>query len=54
MSDLVLTDARSAVLDTAHLGDIQGALGTIRQHDFTARRGWGARLRTLAAILGPA
>jgi NRAMP (natural resistance-associated macrophage protein)-like metal ion transporter len=53
MSDLVLTDARSAVLDTAHLGDIQGALGTIRQHDFTARRGWGARLRTLAAILGP-
>ncbi|HYZ24894.1 MAG TPA: divalent metal cation transporter, partial [Rhodopila sp.] len=43
----------SAVLDTAHLGDIQGALGTICQHDLAARGGWAARLRTLAAILGP-
>src|SRR5579872_2032946 len=43
----------SAVLDEAHLGDIQGALGTIRQQDTAARRGWPARLLTLAAIVGP-
>ncbi len=43
----------SAVLDEAHLGDIRGALGTIRQHDVGARRTWGARLLTLAAIVGP-
>src|SRR5579872_6445589 len=43
----------SAVLDEAHLGDIQGALGTIRQQDTAARRGWPARLLTLAAIIGP-
>ena len=45
--------AQSAVLDEAHVGDIRGALGTIRQHDVSARRGWGARLLTLAAIIGP-
>jgi Mn2+/Fe2+ NRAMP family transporter len=45
--------ATSAVLDEAHIGDIRGALGTIRLHDTGARRGWGARLLTLAAILGP-
>ncbi len=43
----------SAVLDQAHLGDIQGALGTIRQHDSDVRRTWKARLITLAAIIGP-
>ena len=43
----------AAVLDPAHLGDIKGALGTIRQGDLVARRGWWARLRTLLAILGP-
>ncbi|HEX2939668.1 MAG TPA: NRAMP family divalent metal transporter [Rhodopila sp.] len=54
MSNRTLTEAtRSAVLDTAHLGDIRGAMGTIRHHDVGARDGWGARLRTLAAILGP-
>ncbi|HQT75863.1 MAG: manganese transporter [Rhodospirillales bacterium 20-64-7] len=54
MSNRTLTEAtRSAVLDTAHLGDIHGAMGTIRHHDVGARNGWGARLRTLAAILGP-
>ena len=31
-----------AVLDEAHVGDIQGAFGTIRQHDTGARRSWGA------------
>ncbi|MGD0313816.1 MAG: Nramp family divalent metal transporter [Acidimicrobiales bacterium] len=43
----------SAVLDEAHLGDIQGAFGTIRQHDLDNRRSWGARILTLLAIMGP-
>src|SRR6202045_618891 len=43
----------SAHLDTAHVGDIRGALGTIDQGDTAPRRGWSARLRTLLAILGP-
>src|SRR5579883_120098 len=54
MSDLVLNNpTASAVLDSAHVGDIQGAFGTIRQGEWRQGRGWGARLRTLAAILGP-
>jgi Mn2+/Fe2+ NRAMP family transporter len=57
-NDTVLT-ARSgttqgpAVLDDAHVGDIRGALGRIKQHDVAPRRGWRARLMTLAAIMGP-
>jgi NRAMP (natural resistance-associated macrophage protein)-like metal ion transporter len=43
----------SAVLDEAHIGDIQGAFGTIRQHDLDSRRSWRARLLTLLAIMGP-
>jgi NRAMP (natural resistance-associated macrophage protein)-like metal ion transporter len=43
----------SAVLDSAHVGDIRGAFGTIRQHDLDARRSWTARLLTLLAIMGP-
>ena len=43
----------TAVLDEAHVGDIRGALGTIRQHDTNKRRTWGAKLLTLAAIVGP-
>src|SRR3984957_5637640 len=42
-----------AHLDTAHVGDIRGALGTIDQGDTAPRSGWSARLRTLLAILGP-
>jgi NRAMP (natural resistance-associated macrophage protein)-like metal ion transporter len=42
-----------AVLDEAHVGDIRGALGTIRRHDHGPRNGWRARLQTLLAILGP-
>ncbi|HXQ90267.1 MAG TPA: NRAMP family divalent metal transporter [Acidimicrobiales bacterium] len=54
MADEALHDENtSAVLDEAHLGDIKGALGTIRQHDEGARRSWGARLLTLLAIIGP-
>ncbi|GFZ96553.1 NRAMP family divalent metal transporter [Dyella caseinilytica] len=45
--------ADSAVLDSAHVGDIRGALGTIAQNDTTQRTTWGARLRTLLAIVGP-
>ncbi len=42
-----------AVLDEAHLGDIRGALGTIRQGDEGARSTLSARLKTLVAIIGP-
>ncbi len=46
-------EAPTAVLDEAHVGDIQGAFGTIRQHDVGARRTVWARLLTLLAIMGP-
>ena len=42
-----------AVLDSAHLGDIRGAFGTIAQHDTAPRTSLWARLRTLLVILGP-
>jgi Mn2+/Fe2+ NRAMP family transporter len=48
-----LKTTRSAVLDEAHVGDIQGALGTIGRHDTGPRAGWRHRLKTLAAIVGP-
>ncbi|RKP44334.1 NRAMP family divalent metal transporter [Trinickia fusca] len=48
-----LAQARTAVLDEAHVGDIQGAFGTIAHHDTAPRGNWMARLRTLLAILGP-
>jgi Mn2+/Fe2+ NRAMP family transporter len=41
-----------AVLDPEHLGDIRGALGTIR-HDDLAPRSGSAVLKTLLAIVGP-
>lgn len=44
---------RSAVLDDAHVGDIKGALGTIRHHDTGPRRGLKRRLLTLFAVMGP-
>jgi NRAMP (natural resistance-associated macrophage protein)-like metal ion transporter len=44
---------QSAVLDEAHLGDIRGALGTIRQDDDTPRTSVAARVKTLVAIVGP-
>jgi NRAMP (natural resistance-associated macrophage protein)-like metal ion transporter len=43
----------SAVLDSAHVGDIRGALGTIRADDNGARSTMSARLKTLLAIVGP-
>src|ERR1035437_3675976 len=45
--------APSAVLDSAHLGDIEGALGTIRIADSGERTSLKRRLLTFAAILGP-
>jgi Mn2+/Fe2+ NRAMP family transporter len=42
-----------AHLDPAHVGHIQGALGTIHQGDTAPRNGWSPRLKTLLAILGP-
>ncbi len=46
-------DFAPAVLDEAHIGDIEGSLGTISMHDHAPRRGWRKRLLTLAAIMGP-
>jgi Mn2+/Fe2+ NRAMP family transporter len=40
------------VLDPAHVGDIEGAFGTIRQHD-EAHRSLRSRLLALLAIIGP-
>jgi Mn2+/Fe2+ NRAMP family transporter len=46
-------NARAAVLDAAHIGDIQGAFGTIRDGDVAPRKTWKRRLTTLLALLGP-
>jgi NRAMP (natural resistance-associated macrophage protein)-like metal ion transporter len=40
------------VLDSAHVGDIQGAFGTIREHEET-HRSWRSRGLALLAIIGP-
>ncbi|MFI9274385.1 NRAMP family divalent metal transporter [Kitasatospora sp. NPDC052896] len=47
------TAPRGAVLDDAHIGDIKGALGTIRLDDDAPRQGLSAKLKTLLAIVGP-
>ncbi len=46
------TDA-TAVLDSAHVGDIHGAFGSISQHDVGARSSLRTRVLTLLAIMGP-
>ncbi len=43
----------STVLDTAHVGDVKGALGTIAYGDVAPRRGLSKKLKTLLAIVGP-
>lgn len=57
MTDLIIAPGaahtRSAVLDDAHVGDIRGALGTIRHGDTAARQGLSAKFKTLLAIVGP-
>ncbi|AEW98685.1 NRAMP family divalent metal transporter [Streptantibioticus cattleyicolor] len=49
----VETPRATAVLDDAHVGDIRGALGTIRLDDTAPRTGLTAKLKTLLAIVGP-
>jgi Mn2+/Fe2+ NRAMP family transporter len=53
LSNSDTSSRRTAHLDEAHVGDINGALGTIRHNDVAPRLGWRARLATLFAILGP-
>jgi hypothetical protein len=42
-----------AALDEEHVGDIEGAFGTIAYGDTGARRSARAKLLTLLAIVGP-
>jgi Mn2+/Fe2+ NRAMP family transporter len=53
VGDLRSIKHRGAVLDDAHIGQINGAMGTILHGDIAPRLGWRARLQTLLAILGP-
>jgi Mn2+/Fe2+ NRAMP family transporter len=53
VSNRSLARENSAVLDDAHVGDIRGALGTIRVGDTATRSTMSARLKTLLAIVGP-
>ena len=46
-------EIRTAHIDEAHVGDIQGAWGTIRRADTARRKTWFARLLTLLIIMGP-
>jgi hypothetical protein len=50
MTTITTTMPRSAVLDDQHVGDIRGALGTIRLDDTAPRRGRSAHLKTLLAM----
>jgi NRAMP (natural resistance-associated macrophage protein)-like metal ion transporter len=50
-ADLAATG--TAVRDSAHLGDIRGAFGTVRADTLDRPAGWGRRLRYLLAIMGP-
>jgi Mn2+/Fe2+ NRAMP family transporter len=47
------TQLETAALDSAHVGDINGALGTISRGDVGPRHTWRERLATLLAIIGP-
>ncbi|MBO0881253.1 MAG: divalent metal cation transporter [Mycobacterium sp.] len=47
------TPPRTAVLDTSHVGDIEGALGRISIGDTDRPRTLKARLVTMLAIIGP-
>lgn len=50
---IAAADPATAVLDSAHVGDIQGAFGTIRVGDEAPRTGLRAHIMTLLAIVGP-
>ncbi|MDF2434618.1 MAG: hypothetical protein JWP44_4249, partial [Mucilaginibacter sp.] len=45
--------AESSALDSAHIGNIEGAFGTIQLGDEAPRKKMSAKLRTLATIVGP-
>ncbi|WP_125616490.1 NRAMP family divalent metal transporter [Specibacter cremeus] len=47
------TPPKAAALDSAHIGDIQGAFGTIKLDDDAPRTTPKTRLKTLIAIVGP-
>ncbi|MGB6206274.1 NRAMP family divalent metal transporter [Mycobacterium sp.] len=47
------TPSESAVLDSAHVGDIVGAFGRIRTDAAAPGRSWWQRLRMLLVITGP-
>lgn len=49
----VVSTDQTAVLDQAHIGDIQGAFGSISANDHAPRGTWWSKLKTLLAILGP-
>ena len=46
-------ESGGAALDAAHVGDIEGAFGTIRLGDEAPRSGLKSRLMTLLAVVGP-
>lgn len=48
-----VSQSKSAVLDSAHLGDIEGAFGKISVSDPGQARTFRSRMATMAAILGP-
>jgi len=53
MSAILDKQETGAVLDSAHVGDIRGAFGTIKHGDTQRRETWRHRLQTLLAIIGP-
>jgi NRAMP (natural resistance-associated macrophage protein)-like metal ion transporter len=53
MAETEVGQQESAVLDEKHVGDIQGAFGTVRQHETGTHLSWKGRLLTLLAIIGP-
>jgi len=46
-------EKKQVVLDNMHVGDIRGAMGTIRHGDTAARNGLWPKFKTLLAVLGP-
>jgi NRAMP (natural resistance-associated macrophage protein)-like metal ion transporter len=53
MTDTQSDATRTAALDSAHVGDMHGAFGTIRLGDEGPRTGLVARCTTLLAVVGP-
>jgi len=53
MNVAIAEPVEAAVLDSAHIGHIKGAFGTILHGDVAPRETWKHRLTTLLAIVGP-